>query len=50
MIDLLSKRAASEDLYLNVAMRYLRNHEWGLARMAVEDALAKGGGSQPVQA
>jgi len=50
MIDLLSKKTASGALYLNIAMRHLRNHEWGLARKAVEDAIAKGGLSAPVQA
>lgn len=42
MLNLLSKKASSGDLYINLAQNYLQKHEWGLARMSVERALAKG--------
>ena len=50
MIDLLSKKVASGDLYLNLAVRHLQNHEWGLARRALEEAMAKGRMSEPNRA
>jgi len=42
MIDHLSRKAASGDLYVNRAMQYLQQHEWGRAMMAIESAIAKG--------
>lgn len=47
MIDLLSGKASSGDLYLNMAMRYLEQHEWGQAMIAIERAVAKGRLSEP---
>jgi uncharacterized protein HemY len=42
VIELLAKKAASGDLYIQLAMRYLERHEWGKARLALEEGLAKG--------
>jgi len=42
MMDLLARRATGGDLYLNLAMNHLANHEWGEARTAVLRGLAKG--------
>jgi hypothetical protein len=42
MIETLASKSATGDLYLTVAKRHLSRHEWGLARQAVERALAKG--------
>jgi len=50
MIALLSRKAYSGDLYINMAMGYLENDEWGQAMMAVEKALAKGRLSEPERA
>jgi hypothetical protein len=47
MIDLLSRKTASGDLDVNLALHHLANHEWGLARTAIENGLAKGGLSEP---
>ena len=49
MIDLLSSKAASGDIYINMAMQYLERHEWGQAMLAVEKAVAKGRLSEPDQ-
>ena len=50
MLDLLSKKTACGDIYINLAKRHLGNHEWGQARMAIEKGLAKGRLSGPDQA
>ena len=42
MLELLAKKSSRGDLCVNLARQHLLNHEWGLARMAVEDALARG--------
>ena len=42
MLELLAKKSSRGDLFVNLARQHLLNHEWGLARMAVEDALARG--------
>ena len=42
MIECLASKSATGDLYVAVAKRHLSRHEWGLARQAVERALAKG--------
>jgi Tfp pilus assembly protein PilF len=42
MIKLLAKRSSAGQIYLNVAKKYLSEHEWGLARHAIEIALEKG--------
>jgi hypothetical protein len=42
MIETLASKSATGDLYVTVAKRHLSRHEWGLARQAVERALAKG--------
>ena len=42
MIESLASKSATGDLYVAVAKRHLSRHEWGLARQAVERALAKG--------
>lgn len=47
MIELLSSKASSGDIYVNMAMQYLERHEWGQAMMAVEKAVAKGRLSEP---
>ncbi len=50
MIDVLSRKVAAGDLYINLARRHLANHEWGEARIAVEKGIAKGRLSDPRQA
>ncbi|MDA9091648.1 hypothetical protein OAE19_02245 [Porticoccaceae bacterium] len=47
---MLSKKSSSGDLYIDLAMRHLENHEWGLARMAIHNGIAKGRLSEPDQA
>ncbi len=44
---MLARKADSGDLSANLARQHLRNHEWGLAKIAVEDALARGRLSDP---
>jgi len=43
MIDLLAKRSRSGDISINKAKQHLARHEWGLARLAVEEGIFKGG-------
>jgi hypothetical protein len=50
MLDLLSKKASSGDLYVNMAQDHLQKHEWGMAKISVERALAKGALSEPGRA
>lgn len=47
MIDLLTKKVASGDLFINLAAQYLGQNEWGLARRAVEEGFSKGHLSDP---
>ncbi len=47
MLDILAKKSQRGDLCVNLARQHLLNHEWGLARMAVEDALTRGRLSEP---
>ncbi len=47
MIELLSRRCHSGDLCINLARRHLGNNEWGLARMALEEGMARGRLSEP---
>lgn len=47
MIELLSRKSTSGDLLISLARHHLENHEWGLARLAVEDGLARGHLSDP---
>lgn len=42
MLDLLTRKTANGDLYVNLANHYLKNHEWGLARKTIVDGIAKG--------
>jgi hypothetical protein len=42
MIDLIAHKLGSGDMLVNLARRHLVNHEWGAARMALEQGLAKG--------
>ena len=42
MIDALTMKLVSGDLYVNLAKLHLTNHEWGLARKAIDSGLAKG--------
>ena len=37
----LARRSSNGDLYLNLAQQLLDHQEWGLARKAVENALAR---------
>ena len=46
MIKLLAKKSDKGELSLNLARHHLSNHEWGLARIAIENAIAKGGLSE----
>ena len=41
MIRGLARRSRNGDLYLNLAQQLLDHQEWGLARKAVENALAR---------
>lgn len=50
MIDFLSRKTASGDLYINLAVQYLGQNEWGMAKKAVEDGFAKGCLSEPEKA
>ena len=43
MIDLLAQKALGGAIYINKAKLHLAKHEWGLARLAIEEAMAKGG-------
>jgi len=42
MLEVLAKKCRSGDLSIALAERHVSNHEWGLARIAVEQALTKG--------
>lgn len=50
MLQLLSKKTASGDLYISLARQHLKNHEWGLAKVAIEEGMAKGRLSDPDKA
>ena len=50
MIKLLAKKSDKGELSLNLARHHLSNHEWGLARIAIENAIATGRLSEPDQA
>ena len=43
MIELVARKASTGQVDINRARMYLERHEWGLARMALEDGLSKGG-------
>ena len=43
MIDIIARKAATGEVCINKARMHLERHEWGLARMALEDGLSKGG-------
>jgi hypothetical protein len=43
MIELLAKKSCSGEISINKAKQHLTRHEWGLARMALEQGLNKGG-------
>ncbi len=47
MIEILSRRCHSGDLCINLARRHLGNNEWGLARKALEEGMARGRLSEP---
>lgn len=42
MIDLLASKTGNGDLLINLASRQLENHEWGMARLTIEQALERG--------
>ena len=42
MIELLAEKSATGDLFINLAKLPLDDHEWGKARMAIQEGLAKG--------
>lgn len=50
MIDLLSKKVRGGDMYIFIARQHLDNQEWGRARMALENGIAKGRLSEPDKA
>lgn len=50
MIDLLAEKSSNGDLYIVQATLYMANHEWGLARIAIEKGIAKGDLSNPERA
>ncbi|MCB1847254.1 MAG: hypothetical protein KDI04_07650 [Halieaceae bacterium] len=43
MIEIVARKAATGEVSINKARMHLARHEWGLARMALEDGLSKGG-------
>lgn len=43
MIELIARKATSGQVCINKAKMHLERHEWGLARMAIEDGINKGG-------
>lgn len=43
MLDIVARKAATGEVCINKARMHLEKHEWGLARMALEDGLSKGG-------
>ena len=43
MIEIVARKAATGEVCINKARMHLARHEWGLARMALEDGLSKGG-------
>ena len=43
VIDMLARKSQSGQLCINKARMHLARHEWGLARIALEDGLSKGG-------
>jgi hypothetical protein len=43
MLDIVARKAATGEVCINKARIHLERHEWGLARMALEDGLSKGG-------
>ena len=43
VIDIVARKAATGEVCINKARMHLARHEWGLARMALEDGLSKGG-------
>ena len=43
MMELVPRKATTGQVDINRARMYLKRHEWGLARMALEDGLSKGG-------
>ena len=43
MLHLLAKKSTSGEMSVNLAEHYLANHEWGLAKQAIEEALSKSG-------
>ncbi|MEJ2533285.1 MAG: hypothetical protein P8Y92_15975 [Halioglobus sp.] len=50
MVDLLSSKARSGDLCINLARQLLQRNEWGLAMRAIERGFAKGSLSEPDEA
>ncbi len=47
MLNLLAKKARGGDLCINLARQHLLKHEWGLARLALEDGISRGNLSEP---
>ena len=43
MIDLLARKCRFGELSINKAKQHLARHEWGLARLALEEGINKGG-------
>jgi len=43
MIEIVARKALTGEVCINKARMHLARHEWGLARMALEDGLSKGG-------
>jgi hypothetical protein len=50
MIDLLAGKCVTGDISVNMAQQLMSKQEWGLAKRAVEQALEKGGLSNPASA
>lgn len=43
MIDLVARKSSGGEVYINKARQHLTRHEWGLAMMALQQGLDKGG-------
>lgn len=43
MIDLIAKKSSCGEIFINKARQHLARHEWGLARISIEQGLSKGG-------
>lgn len=50
MLEMMARKSFHGDLYLSLAEQHLSRNEWGLARIALEQALRKGSLIRPDRA